>query len=58
MTATYYNVRIIDNHDGSFSLGFVSRLKLNRDGGGGGEWKDGSLRKMKKLLRSKLKESK
>lgn len=51
---TTYNVRLIDNHDGSFSIGFISRFKLNK--GGGGEWVDGNLRKLKKLLRGELKE--
>jgi len=50
---TGYNVRIIDNHDGSFSIGFVSRFKPN--GGGGGEWVEGNRPKLIKLLKGEFK---
>lgn len=47
-----YNVRIIDNQDGTFSVGFVSRLQVHKKPKGdvGATWVDGSKRKMEKLL--------
>lgn len=60
---TSYNIRIVDNGDGTFELGFVSRFKTKgryskkteitvpvpKDCYG--EWVEGSVRKMVKLLR-------
>lgn len=49
---TDYNIRIVDNGDGTFELGFVSRLKtkgLPKDIAG--EWVSGSVRKMVRLLK-------
>jgi len=46
-----YNVRIVDNGDGTFQLGPVSRLRSFI--GGGGEWISGSQRKMLRLLKGK-----
>lgn len=45
---TEYNVRIVDNGNGTFSLGFIHRLKNKK--GGGGEWVDGNKPKIVKLL--------
>ena len=48
---TSYNVRIVDNGDGTYSIGHVSRLKtcgLPKDVGG--EWVKGSIGKMIRLL--------
>jgi len=44
---TEYNVRLVDNGDGTFSLGFVQRLKKMRKGH---EWVDGNKPKVVKLL--------
>lgn len=45
---TEYNVRIVDHGNGTFSLGFVHRLKKRK--GGGGEWVGGNRPKVVKLL--------
>lgn len=50
-TKTEYNIRVIDNGDGTYSLGFVSRLKacgLPKDTCG--MWVPGSRNKMIRLL--------
>ncbi len=51
MAKTSYNIRIIDNGDGTFSLGFISRLRITRlSKGTQGEWVDGSRNKIVQLL--------
>ena len=43
-----YNVRVVDNGDGTYSLGFIHRLREYE--GGGGEWIEGSRSKLERLL--------
>ena len=45
-----YNIRVVDNGDGTYSLGFIHRLREHEGGGGGGEWVYGSRAKIEKLL--------
>jgi len=48
---TSYNVRLYDNGDGTYSLGFCHRFKLTpKVKDIEGEWVDGSLNKVKSLL--------
>jgi len=54
---TSYNVRIVDNGDKTYSIGFVSRLKIKRGVMACGlpkattfEWVQGSVGKMVRLL--------
>lgn len=46
---TSYNIRLIDNGDGTYSLGFIHRFRNNKNIQGG-EWVDGSQNKVKRLL--------
>lgn len=49
--STAYNVRVVDNGDGTFTVSFVSRYRqFINSGEWNGEWIDGSIRNVCRLL--------
>ena len=46
--AVYYNIRIVDLGRYRYQVGYVSRLRESK--GGGGTWVRGSINKIRRLL--------
>ncbi len=49
--STSFNVRIIDNHDGTYQIDWVSRFRPNEKGEGG-SWVDSTENRIATLLRN------